>query len=79
MPDVDEDARRARMKFWLLRAGIGCAILYALLVLIWYLTGAGEFWPLWAMYAMGGLLLFLTYGAFAKTQPASRDEGDSKR
>ncbi|MDO8731684.1 MAG: hypothetical protein Q7L55_03815 [Actinomycetota bacterium] len=72
MPEDEEAARRARMRFWLWRAGIGCAILYALLVLIWYYTGAGEFWPLWAMYAMGGLLLFLTYGAFAKNQPTSR-------
>ena len=54
------------MKFWLLRAGIACAILYPILVAIWYFTGAGEFWPVWPMYAMGALLLFLTYGSFAK-------------
>ena len=66
MAQTDEEARRARFRTWLWRAGIGCAIVYPLLVLIWYVTGAGEFWPLWAMYAMGGLLLFLTWGTFAK-------------
>lgn len=73
MPEADEEARRARFKSWLWRAGIACAIIYPLLVLIWYLTGAGEFWPVWGIYAMGGILLFLTWGAFAKPQQTKKD------
>jgi len=71
MPAADDAARRARFKSWLWRAGIACAIIYPVLVAIWYFTGQGEFWPVWGIYIMGGGLLFLTWGAFAKQAPTA--------
>lgn len=40
--------------------------IWVLLIVIWFATGAGYFWPIWPIAGMGIALAFTAYGAYGR-------------
>ncbi|MCU0279374.1 MAG: 2TM domain-containing protein [Candidatus Nanopelagicales bacterium] len=54
-------------------------IVSALLTAIWAMSGAGYFWPMWAMFGMGIAAAFMAWGAYGPAQaPPSEAQIDAE-
>lgn len=69
MDDMDAALRREAKKrvearngfYWFL---VVCLVVWSMLTAIWWMTGGGYFWPIWAMLGMGIALAFTAAAAF---------------
>lgn len=67
---------RAKRGFWRL-AGI-FAIVWAILIGVWALSGGGYFWPVWAMFGMSIALLFVGWGAYGPQDQVTPEQVDAE-
>lgn len=70
--EVAEKRLRAQAGFKRL-AGI-FAIVWVILIGVWFLSGRGYFWPGWAIFGMGIALIFVAWGAYGP-----RESGPSQQ
>lgn len=74
--DALHQAAEKRLKdqagFWRL-LGI-FAIVWLILTAVWALSGAGYFWPIWAIFGMSIALAFVAWGAFGPRQKVPSEE-----
>ncbi|MDD2858827.1 MAG: hypothetical protein PHU75_09155 [Candidatus Nanopelagicales bacterium] len=59
-------AQRALAQVWIKRVAVASVVVWVACIGIWYLMGADSegFWPLWTMYGLGAVLMFLTWVAY---------------
>jgi uncharacterized membrane protein len=57
-----QEGHRNRRDFFSLLAS--SALVIAVMVAIWAVTGAGSFWPIWVMFGLGVVLLGSGWRAF---------------
>ncbi len=79
----DDDLRRAAEKrlrakatFW--RTALLFVIIWAVLVVVWAVTGAGSFWPMWAILGMGIALAFMAWGTFRPASGPTSEQIDAE-
>lgn len=53
---------KAKQNFWKMAGGF--VIIWLILVVIWFLSGRGYFWPIWAIFGMGIALAFSGWNAY---------------
>ena len=70
---------KAKRDFW--RTFGIFVIFWLILTAVWALSGGGYFWPMWAMFGMGIVLLFIGFGAYgpAERQPSEQEINDEMR
>jgi len=69
MPMDDDALRREAKRRVEARSGfywfaVVCVVVWTALTLIWWMSGGGYFWPVWAMLGMGIGLVFAGAAAF---------------
>jgi len=74
----DNDARHAAVQRLQHRRGlinyvVGGIVVSLLMVVIWFLTGRGYFWPMWVMAGFVVGLIFMAVGSFTN-KPITEDE-----
>lgn len=64
---------KGKREFW---RTVGVFVIVSLLLTaIWALSGAGYFWPVWAMFGMGIATAFMAWGAYGpQERPVSEQE-----
>jgi 2TM domain len=69
---TDEELRRQAIKsikkkrdFW--AHAVAYCIVNIFLIIVWYLTGHGYFWPVWVMGAWGSGLAFNAWDAYGRS------------
>ena len=67
-----EKRLRDQRNFW--RTLGSFVIVWIILTAIWWLSGGGYFWPVWAMFGMGIALLFIGWNAYGprERQPSEQ-------
>lgn len=72
---TDEELRRQAIKsikkkrdFW--AHAVAYCIVNIFLIIVWYLTGHGYFWPVWVMGAWGIGLTFNAWDAYGRSSSA---------
>jgi uncharacterized membrane protein len=68
---TNEMRRKNRRDFLYLLAS--SALMIAVMVIIWAVTGAGSFWPIWVMFGLGVVLLGSAWRAFSPRQSGKPD------
>lgn len=48
-------------------------LVIVVMVIIWAVTGAGSFWPIWVMFGLGVVLLGSAWRTFRLRDSSSRD------
>ena len=66
-----EKRLKAQRAFWRMLGGF--VILWAAMIVIWAVDGAGYFWPFWVFFGTGLATIFTGWGAFGP-----RDSGPSE-
>ena len=54
------------------------AIVWAILVTIWYMSGGGYFWPAWPILGMSIALAFIALGAYGPSRRITQEQIDAE-
>lgn len=71
---LDNIKRKRRFQ----QAVLGWVVLNALMIVIWFFTGRGYFWPIWTMLGMGFAVAAAWISAYGKKQGISDAEVDAE-
>ena len=74
--------KRLKGKAAFLRTLLVFFVVWAMMIVIWALTGRGYFWPVWAMFGMGIGLAFMalnTFGPRSSGPTAAQIDAEMKK